>query len=337
MRFLWQFRGLLVMGCLVMIFNPLKSANAESVEDIFRGKTISVIIGAGEGGFYDLNGRLIARFLRKHIPGSPLVVPQNMPGASQLRATEHTFNIAPRDGTALLVVQPYVILNKLQNDALKFDIHKFTYIGRVAPIEMGGMVSASSSVRDISEAKIRDVILGANAANGPAAMLPWAINRLAGTRFKVVLGYQSQAAEELASERGEIEGFGNGSFGEVNQQKKFRVLYVSGPNRIKSAPDAPTILELVKPEDRPVMDIFARISSVGLTLIAPPGVPPERAKILQESFDKMIQDQEYQNGLGTIGFASDGMPGTKLKEFVGDHFSPPKSTINRLAAATAAQ
>jgi tripartite-type tricarboxylate transporter receptor subunit TctC len=327
--------GIVALASLVFMALHIDRAHAEGAEDLYRGKTVSIVIGAGEGGFYDLNGRLIARFLRKYLPGSPVVVPQNMPGASQLRATEYAYTIAPRDGTTLLVVQPYFILNKLQNESLKFDFQKFTYIGRVGPIEMGGMVGSNSSIRDVSDAKSRDVIFGANASNGPAAMIPWAVNRLAGTRFKVVLGYQSQTAEELAIERGEIEGFGNGSFGEVRKHDRLRVLYISGPERLKKAADAPTILELVKPEDRPVMDLLASISSVGLTLIAPPGVSPDRVEILRNAFDQMLRDPEYQTGLAAIGFESDAMPGAELGQFVRSHFSPSQSLIARLLAATA--
>jgi tripartite-type tricarboxylate transporter receptor subunit TctC len=326
----------MAIGSLAMMAVHADPALAEGTEDFYRGKTVSIVIGAGEGGFYDLNGRLIARFLRKYLPGSPVVVPQNMPGASQLRATEYAYTIAPRDGTTLLVVQPYFILNKLQNGALKFDIQKFTYIGRVGPIEMGGMVASTSSIRTVADATSRDVIFGANASNGPAAMIPWAINRLAGTRFKVVLGYQSQTAEELAIERGEIEGFGNGSFGEVRQQNRLRVLYISGRERLKGAPEAPTILELVKPEARPVMDLLASISSVGLTLIAPPGLPAARAETLRNAFDQMLRDPEYQAGLAAIGFVPESMTGGELGQFVRDRFSPPQSVIDRLQAATAA-
>jgi tripartite-type tricarboxylate transporter receptor subunit TctC len=311
-------------------------AIAQTGEELFRGKTISVIIGAGEGGFYDLNARFIARFMRKHIPGSPILVPQNMPGASQLRATEHAYNIAPRDGSALLVVQPYVILNKLQNDSLKFEIQKLKFIGRIGPIEMGGMVGEASSIKNVDDARKREVIFGANAANGPAAMVPWAINRLAGTRFKVVLGYQSQTAEELAIERGEIEGFGNGSFGEMRQQSKLRVLYVSGLKRLPSAPDAPTILELVKPEDKAVMDLLASISEVGLSVIAPPEVSPERIAVLRQAFDQMMQDTEYLASLASIGFPADAMSGAQLEQFVRERFSPSPAIISRLRSATSA-
>ena len=323
-----------VSYALTMVVAP--PAIAQTSEGDFRGKTISVIIGAGEGGFYDLNGRFMARFMRKYIPGSPVMVPQNMPGASQLRATEHAYNLAARDGTALLVVQPYVILNKLQHDGLKFDIQRFKYIGRVGPIEMGGMVGEASSIRNIDDARKREVIFGANAANGPAAMLPWAINRLAGTRFKVVLGYQSQTAEELAIERGEIEGFGNGSFGEMRQQSKLRVLYVSGLKRLPLAPEAPTILELVKPEDRVIMDLLASISEVGLSVIAPPDVGSERVGVLRRAFDQMMQDTEYRAALASIGFPADPMSGGELERFVRERFSPSPQIVDRLRSATSA-
>ena len=99
---------------LSLAFQPV-SSRADAVADFYRGRTVTIVIGAGEGGFYDGSGRLMAQHLRKYLPGNPTVIAQNMPGASQLRATEHAANIAPRDGSSLLVVQPNVILNKLLN------------------------------------------------------------------------------------------------------------------------------------------------------------------------------------------------------------------------------
>jgi tripartite-type tricarboxylate transporter receptor subunit TctC len=278
-------------------------AHADPVADFYRGKTVTLVIGAGEGGFYDLNGRLAAQYLRKYIPGNPVVVPQNMPGASQLRATEYMYNIAPRDGTSLLVAQPYIILNKLLDSKLKFDIRRFTILGRIGPIEMGGVVAKSAPVHSIEDARQKEVILGGNAPTGPAAMIPWALNRLAGTKFRVVRGYQSQTAEALAMQRGEIQGIGNGALGDfARAHGDVRVLYVSTSTRLASQPGVPDIVELVREDrDRPVMDLLGAIPLVGLPLLAPPGVPDDRQTAQRRAYDPMAGAKDYIASLEKIG------------------------------------
>ena len=329
-------RGFRLPGGLLAMIAALP-ALAQDVADFYRGKTVTIIVGAGEGGFYDQNARLMAPFLRKYIPGSPTVITQNMPGASQLRATEHAYNIAPRDGTALLVAQPYVILNKILNRDLKFEISRMSWIGRAGQIDMGGLVSDSSPVKTFDDARRMEVILGGNAANGPASMIPWALNRLAGARFRVILGYQSESAEGLAIERGEIQGIGNGSLGDLGARHKVRVLYSSGVARIKAYPDTPTILELVDGAERPVMDILGSMSTLGLTLAGAPDIPADRLAALRGAFDQMSRDPAYLAGLARLNFEPGPMKGAELADYVRAHFIPPDALIERLRRATAPQ
>ena len=319
---------------LSLAFQPV-SSRADAVADFYRGRTVTIVIGAGEGGFYDGSGRLMAQHLRKYLPGNPTVIAQNMPGASQLRATEHAANIAPRDGSSLLVVQPNVILNKLLNRDLRFEIARMSYIGRVAPIEMGGIVADKAPARTFEDARRTEVIFGGNAANGPASMIPWALNRLAGTRFRVILGYPSQSAEELAIQRGEIQGIGNGSINEIMGKETKRVLYASGLQRFAAYPDAPSIMEVTREEERPVMALLASVPDVGLTLMGPPDIPADRLAALRAAFDQMVRDPAYLEGLSRQRFAAAPMSGERLAAFVAERFSAPESLIERLRAATA--
>src|SRR5262249_19685955 len=155
-------------------------------------------------------------------------------------------------------------------------------------LQMIGMIAHNSPVQSIAMARERQAIFGGNAPNGPASMIPWALNRLAGTKFKVVRGYPSENAEMIAIERGEIEGIGNAAYGDLTRHHGIEMLYVSGQARIASHPGVPTIVEAVlEPNDRPVMQILAAVTSIGLTLVAPPAVPAERAEGLRAAFDAM--------------------------------------------------
>src|ERR1700749_2530684 len=80
---------------------PGAALSQQSVEDFYRGKKIDLIIGYSSGGTYDLYARLVARYLGNYIPGKPLIVPRNMPGAGSRAAANWVYNVAPKDGTGL--------------------------------------------------------------------------------------------------------------------------------------------------------------------------------------------------------------------------------------------
>jgi tripartite-type tricarboxylate transporter receptor subunit TctC len=316
------------------------SATAESVADFYRGKSVTLVIGVGDGGHYDTVGRLIARHLRKYIPGTPNIIPQNMPGASQLRATEFSFNRAPRDGTSLLVVQPHVILNKVLNPAAAYEVQGFTWLGRLHPLDVVGVVWHTAPATTVSEARLKELVFGGNAPSGPASMIPWAVNRLAGTRIRVARGYQSEVAEFLAMERGEIDGIGNATLSEllIRFGDKVRFLYTSGISRIPKIPEVPTIVELVKDErDRPLMQALGAVASVGLTLAGPPQIPEDRVVALRSAFDQMTKDSELLDDLSRLHYDAQPISGAEVARLINDNFSLSPDVVERLKAATAPQ
>src|SRR5271165_4643056 len=119
---------------LVAVLSETLSAAAEPVEDFYKGKTISLVIGSGEGGGYDISGRLIAEFLPRFIPGRPIVIPRNMPGASGARAAEYIYNAAPPDGTVICIPQPTMLLDKVLDPAVRHEPQAFTWIGRLGAV-----------------------------------------------------------------------------------------------------------------------------------------------------------------------------------------------------------
>jgi tripartite-type tricarboxylate transporter receptor subunit TctC len=322
----------------IILVVPMTTASADAVSDFYAGKTITLVIGAGDGGFYDLGGRIIARHLQKYLPGNPNIIPRNMPGASQLRATEFTFNRAPRDGTSLMVVQPYVVLNKLLDRSLAFEVQEFTWLGRVNPLEVVGVAWHTVRATTLRDARQQEIIFGGNASTGPASMIPWALNRLTGTKFKVARGYQSEMAEFLAMERGEIDGIGNATLSELVSRfgDRVRFLYASSIDRLRRIPDVPTIVEVVEDErDRSVMHVLGAAAAVGLTLAGPPEIQKDRVAALRSAFDRMIEDREFTDDLKMLGYEPDAMRGGDLARFINDNFNRSGELVDRLKAATA--
>jgi tripartite-type tricarboxylate transporter receptor subunit TctC len=267
--------------------------------DFYRGRTISLIVGSGEGGGFDLSARLVAQFLGRYIPGNPNIVVQNMPGASGLRAAEYVYNVAPRDGSTIAITQPSIVLHKVLNASARFSPPEYTFLGRLGSFVTFSVVWHTAPVQTVGEAKSRELILGAVGPSGPGAMLPAALNQLAGTRITIVKGYKSASELGLAMERGEVHGSGSSSWEYVQSKgwidrKLVRILFTIAQMRSPYAPDVPTVVELASDaRGRNIMQLAASASEIGRTFIAPPGVPRERAGVLQRGFAEMLKDASF--------------------------------------------
>ena len=311
---------------------------ASAQSDFYRGKTINLLVGSGEGGGFDLSARLTAQFLTRFIPGNPTIVVQNMPGASGLRVAEYMYNVAPRDGTVLAITQPSIVQHKVLNASARFNPAEYSWIGRVGAFVTFGVVWHTAPVQTVDEARHRELILGAVGPSGPGAMLPAALNRLAGTRFNIVKGYKSAADMGLAVERGEIHGSGSASFEYVNNKgwlakKLARLFFTIGLARSPKAPDAPTVVELASDtRGKGIMRLAASASEIGRSLMAPPGVPSERVALLRQAFARMVKDPEFIAESARRGFEVDPIPADEILKIVADDLSMSADVVEGLRA-----
>lgn len=317
------------------------AARAGSVADFYRGKRISLIIGSGEGGGYDLAARLIGRYLGKYIPGHPNIVPRNMPGASSVVAADYIYNVAPKDGTVLGVLQPTIISQKLLGKPAKYEPEKFSWIGRLEPSNLIGLVWHTSPVQTIDEAKQKVATMAANGASGTAATVPWALNRLVGTKFKVILGYHGSAVEGLALERGEADGIASTSWEYLETQsswlknKKVRLLYAVDTSRIKFLPKVPALPELAdNAKDRQVLWLLCSTSAVGRSLISTPQVPAERIDALSRAFAQMVKSPDFIAAAKKQGIGIDPLSEQDLRKLVAKTMSQPSDIVAKLKAVT---
>ena len=142
------------------------AAPADPVADFYRGKSINLIIGSGEGGGYDISGRLTAEFLSKYIPGHPLIIARNMPGASGMRAADYMYNVAAQDGTVISIPLPTLLLNKVVDASARYEPQGFSWIGRLGALQTFGVAWHAAPVQSIEQAKQKEIVMAA--AQGPA-------------------------------------------------------------------------------------------------------------------------------------------------------------------------
>lgn len=174
----------------VWVFSFTPAAHAQSVEEFYRGRTINLVVGSGVGGSFDIGARLMAQHLRRFIPGNPIIVVQNMAGASSVRATEYLYNVAPRDGTVIADIQPTIVLNRLLGRSAKYKPEDFGWIGRLRERTNFGLVWHESPAKTIEEATL---LMAASRSLGTCggAMSPSPISAVASTHLPGTLGRAS--------------------------------------------------------------------------------------------------------------------------------------------------
>jgi tripartite-type tricarboxylate transporter receptor subunit TctC len=328
--------GAALLGAVASLIPTLR-ASADSIADFYHGKTVNFIIGSGEAGVYDLGGRLMARHLARFIPGHPTLVPQNMPGASSVRAASFIYNVAPRDGTTFGTAQPTIVLNKLLDPAAKYEPQKYTWVGRMQPMTLVGIAWKAAPNHTIADAKKQTLFVGASGASGTSAIVPWALNRVAGTKFHVVTGYESQTPQLLAMERGELGGVGSASLSDILAKEdwikndKVKFLYTIAAQRSSKLPDVPAIVEFAENDlDRAVLKSLGSVTDIGFTIMAPPNIPADRAAALRAAFADMVKDPDFLVEAKKIGLNPEPLPGEELQEVVASTLNASDEVVKRL-------
>ena len=315
------------------------SASAQSVADFYKGKTIVQINGSSPGGGYDTMGRMIALHMVKHIPGNPKMIVKNLPGAGGIKAMTNLATAAKRDGLTIGMVQRDVLTAPLlAGDSYKyvFDPRELTYIG--SPTQDVGMVIATTKkgVKTIQGAMKTELIAAATGANSGPAVLPRILNSLIGTKFKVVIGYKGSGATRMAMERGEADAFLPSGFSGPNMvqsealRKKGVLVFLLqlGLKRNPRYPEVPHIFDLAKDdEDRKLMNLLFLSQAFGRPVLAPPGIPADRAKALRAAFDATMKDPGFIADSKKRRSALDPITGAQMEKLLKGAYATPKAVL----------
>jgi tripartite-type tricarboxylate transporter receptor subunit TctC len=277
------------------------SAGADPVADFYRGKQLTLVIGTSAGNDYDFRGRLIARYMGHHIPGEPVIVPQNMPGAGGIKAADWLATIAPRDGTALhMIMTNMMAAQAIGTHGVQFDTRQFRWIGNTTSTPNVINSWYTSGITNIEQVKTQELVVGAPAGTA-GVIYPTVMNALVGTKFKVVTGYPGGNEVNLAMERGEVQGRGSNSWAswkstkpEWIAQKKIIILVQVGLKRDPDLLDVPLLLELAGNDlDRKVLTFLSAETAISRSLVTTPDVPPERVEALRRAFDATMKDPQF--------------------------------------------
>jgi len=299
-------------------------ASAQSVEEFYRGKTVSLSIGFDTGGGYDIYGRLLSRHMGKYIPGRPAIIVQNMPGAGSLRAAQHLFSLAPKDGTALGTFGRQMGIAPLLGTSAQYDGTKFTWIGSITNEVSTCIAWHTATVKAWTDMLEKPITLGGDGPGADPDVFALLYRNVFDAKIKLVSGYHGTTPIILAMERGEVDGLCGYSWSTIRSKhqpwlkdKKINILVQAGLKKDAEIADVPLVLDMARTEEqRQILKLILTSQETARPFAAPPGVPADRTAALRAAFDATMKDADYLAEIASTKLEFEPMPGAELQALV---------------------
>lgn len=324
----------------VALVATMGTASADPVADFYKGRTINLYIGYSVGGAYDVYARQIARFLGRHIPGDPTVVPQNMEGAGSLRAANYIYTRAPKDGSAIATFArgaAFYPLMGLQGGT--FDATKMNWLASANNETSLCVAWASTGITSIDDLKTREMTAGGTGPTDDTVQFVRVINGVFGTKIRGVTGYPGGGDVLLAMERGEVQGRCGWSYSSLLstrkswiEEHKINILLQLGLKKHPDLPNVPLVMDLpLSPEKKAILRLVFARQVMGRPYATGPGVPPERVEALRKAFDETFQDPEFKAEAEKAQLEVDPVTGAEVQDLVTDLYKNTSPAIAREA------
>jgi tripartite-type tricarboxylate transporter receptor subunit TctC len=330
---------------LAALVLALAGARAEPVADFYNGKQVSLIVGYGSGGGYDVYGRLFARHLGRHIPGAPNVIVQNMPGAGSLRAVNYLYNSAPKEGTAIAIFARDMPLLGIigHNPNVRFDPRKFTWLGSSSSYINDAyflFVRSDAQVNTIEDARRPGgppLVLGGTAEGATGNDIATVVRDALGFNIKLIAGYPDSNALFLAVDRKELDGRFVGLSATSSSHPEWlmpnggmeKLLQFARVTRHPEFPDVPTARELALNDKSRALIALAELPyRLSRPFAAPPGVPQERAEALQKAFLAVHEDPQYLEEAAKLKIDVSPIGGADVLRAIEDIASAPPEMLD---------
>jgi tripartite-type tricarboxylate transporter receptor subunit TctC len=314
-------------------------AHAQTPEQFYKGRQLTMIVYSGTGSAYDFYARLLVRHMVNHIPGKPTFIVQNMQGAGGLKAIEYLYRIAPKDGSVMgtigrgLAFEPVLGKNEIRYDPLQF-----TWLGSMNREATLAMSWHTSKVKTYEDLKKTELLVPGTGAGADSEIIPLAFNSLAGTKFKIIAGYKDTTDGALAMERGELDGLAYWSWSAVVAahpdwvpEKKINVLFHTGTEVIPEIRDVPLIRNLVtNPTDKKALEFMLAREILGRPFLAPPALPADRAAVLRAAFVATLRDPEFIKDAKRSNLETNLVPGEEVDAVLKEATNAPPEVIKRV-------
>jgi tripartite-type tricarboxylate transporter receptor subunit TctC len=333
-------------GILAFIILLLSNTGASAQTPFYQGKTMTVIVATKAGDVYDLYPRLLAEYLPKYLPGNPNIIIQNVAGAAGLIATNQVYNLAKPDGLTVGAIYPALYFEQMaKRPEVKFDWNKFHWIGSMASSNTLMYIRNDAGIKTIEDVRAASTPpkCGATGVTSAAFYMPKLLEDAIGTKFSVVSGYIAGSDIDLAVERGEVQCraftistyFAREPFITWRKKNFVRVLYQTGSKRDARLKDVPTFNELMDKHNtsapvRQLVKVINASDEFGRPIVAPPGVAPDKLKILREAFNKAVNDPALLAEAEKRRLDMDPSTGEELDSLAKDVMTAPPAIVEKV-------
>ncbi len=328
---------------LALLLTALIPAHAQSVEEFYKGKSITLAIGFTPGGGYDLYARHLARHMGKHIPGRPTIVPQNMAGAGSLRAANFIYSAAPKDGTAFGTFARTTGLNPLLESGATFDGTKFTWLGSVTN-DISLCVTWHTSKANTWENFLKvPTAMGGQAPSSEPDIFANLYKNVFGAPIKLVPGYPGTNEITLAMERGEVDGLCGLSWSTIQtrhlqwlKEKKINLLVQASFKKDPEIGNVPLVMDLTKDTEKlQILKLILAAQEMARPFAAPPDIPRDRAAALIAAFNATMKDADYLADAKKSRIDVNPVSGPEIDKLLAELYATPKDVIHKASQAIA--
>jgi tripartite-type tricarboxylate transporter receptor subunit TctC len=333
---------LIVTALVAALASP--TARADGVEDFYKGKTLSLIIGYSVGGGYDLYGRLVARHMGKYIPGRPIIVPQNLTGAGSMRAASFLYAAAPRDGTVLGTFgRTIATAPLLMPTGAPFEAMRLTWLGSVTNEVSLCATWHAAPVKTWQDALEKPIVMGGEGTGADPDVYALLYRNLFGAKWKLVTGYQGTNETMLAMERGEVDGLCGLSWSTLRSRhmqwfkdKKVNIINQAALRKQPELPDVPLATELTRdPEKLQILKLLLASQEFARPFAAPPDIPADRKAALIAAFDRTMHDSEFLAEAEKAAMEVNPLSARSVTDLVAEVYATPKPVVEKAAQAIA--
>ena len=335
------------MSAAVLV-SGLSVAQAEE-EPFYKGKTITLVVGASAGGGVDLFARLVARHLGKFVPGNPAFVVQNMPGAGSLVAAKHLYTIAPKDGTHMASVLPGAFFDPLFNpkpgdSREKYDPTKFNFIGNGNAESLVCVSREDSPIKTSADMYDKEFVVGTPGGGSLVHVYTTVLKNLLHAKLKIVTGYPGTKEIVLAVRTGELQGVCGFAYssaklefpGSLQGKNGYRIIAQVGSKANPELAKAGVPLTMDAAKDKATRDALEIFYSQGIYVRAfmlPPGVPKDRVEILRKAFIQAIESKALQEEAAKLQTDADPNTGEEMEAMVQKVYAAPPAVIETIKKA----
>jgi tripartite-type tricarboxylate transporter receptor subunit TctC len=317
------------------------AAQAQPVEDFYRGRTVNLVIGYSVGGGYDIHGRLLARHLGKHIPGNPGIIVQNMPGGGSLRSANFLYNAAPKDGSTIGIFSRGMAMEPLIGASnTQYDARKFSWLGSITNEASVCATSSMSKVKTWDDLLATPFTVAGEGSGSDPDIFATMIKNVFGAKLRLVAGYPGSAEMTLAIERGEVDGRCGWTWSSIKLQRpewitghRLNVLVQLASHRIPDLADVPLLTEHATTErQRQIVSVILGRQVMGRPVVAPPAIPTDRKEALRRAFDATMADPAYVAEATARGLEINPVGGADLDKLLAELYATPSDIIAEVRA-----